>query len=60
MTNIKQARRPVASRGYVRRVLPILAFVAATMLAGCVYPYPPGPYHYGYYQPHPYYGGGWH
>jgi hypothetical protein len=61
MTNIKRARRPIGLRGYMRRALPLVALLAATMLAGCVYPYPGHPYRYGYYHPHPYYyGGGWH
>ncbi len=51
MTKINRARGPVGPRGNVRRVLPLAAIVAATMLAGCVaYPYQGG---YGYNQPHP-------
>jgi hypothetical protein len=51
MTKINRARRPVGLRGNVRRVLPLAAVVAATMLAGCVaYPYSGGQ---GYYQAHP-------
>lgn len=64
MTSTKNPPRPTASRGYLRRLLPLAAFLAATMLAGCVYAYPGHPYHYGYYHPHPYdggyYGNGWH
>jgi hypothetical protein len=61
MTNIACTEPTAAPRGRIRRMLPLVAFIAATMLAGCVYPYPGGrPYHYGYYQPHPYYNNQWH
>jgi hypothetical protein len=57
MTNIKYIVRFVAPRGNFRRVLPLVAFAAATGLVGCVaYPYQGGQgYNESYYHAQPYY-----